>query len=84
MTFGRGRPGGGGGNAPEVTDAKVAVTFTVADGSISKMVVHATGTVGDRDVDRTTTVEIKDVDKTAADVPAEAKAKLDGGPTTKP
>lgn len=94
MTPGGGRraAGGGGGGAgaaaPTVANAKVTVTFTLADGSLTKMESHMTGTVtrngNDQDVDRTTTTAIKDIDKTTADVPAEAKAKLEGGPTTKP
>ena len=87
MVRGGGRRGGGA--APEVANAKATVKFTVADGTLTKMSVHMTGTVTvqgeDRDIDRTTTTEFKDVGSTKADVPPEAKAKLDAaGPTTKP
>ena len=85
MTMGRGRRGGA---APQVSGAKGSVEFAVADGMLSKMVVHVSGTVtrngNDQEVDRTTTTEIKDVNATTADVPAEAKAKLDAAPATQP
>ena len=96
MTMGRGgrRGGAGGGanapagNGPQVANAKATVTFTLADGSLAKMAVHTSGTVSyngnDREVDRTATTEFKDVGTTKADVPADAKAKLDAAPTTKP
>ncbi len=87
---GNGNNGNGNGNGPSVANAKATVTFTLTDGSLSKVAVHLSGTVtvngNDRQVDRTTTTEIRDVDKTTADVPLEAKAKLDAAPaaTTKP
>lgn len=76
LTFG----GRGGGNGPEVSNAKGSVKFWIKDGVLSKYQVKVQGTVSfngnDRDVDRTTTVEIKDIGSTKVEVPDEAKKKL--------
>ena len=84
---GGGGGGGGGANGPQVADAKAMVTFTVADGMLSKMAVHVSGKVtmrgNEREVDRTTTTTFKDVGTAKVDVPAEAKAKLGGGEPAK-
>ena len=76
LTFG----GRGGGNGPEISDAKGSVKFWVKDGVLSKYEVKVQGKMSfngnDRDIDRTTTVEIKDVDATKIQVPDDAKSKL--------
>ncbi len=76
LTFG----GRGGGNGPEVSNAKGSVKFWVKDGVLSKYEFRVQGTVSfngnDRDVDRTTTVQIKEVGSTKVDVPDEAKKKM--------
>ena len=78
MTFG-GR-GGGGGNGPEISDAKGTVKFWVKDGMLSKYETHVTGTMSfngnDMKRDTTTTVDIKDVGTTKVEVPEEAKKKI--------
>ena len=70
----------GGGNGPEVSDAKGSAKFWVKDGVLSKYQYNVKGTVSfngnDRDVDRTTTVEIKDLGSTKVTVPEEAQKKL--------
>jgi hypothetical protein len=72
--------GRGGGNGPEISDAKGSVKLWVKDGVLSKYEIKVQGKVSfngnDRDVDRTTTVEIKDIGTTKIEVPAEAKSKL--------
>jgi hypothetical protein len=77
LTFG---PRAGGGNGPDISNAKGTAKFWVKDGAISKYQVHVQGTVSfngnDREVDRTTTVEIKDVGSTKVDVPEEARKKI--------
>ncbi|HWB02903.1 MAG TPA: hypothetical protein VG796_07765 [Verrucomicrobiales bacterium] len=84
LTFGgRGRAGGGGGNAPAISDAKGTVKFWVKDGVLTKYEVNVTGKREGRDgntvdINRTNTTEIKDVGKTKLEVPAEAAAKLKG------
>jgi hypothetical protein len=81
MSFGaRGRRGGGGGPAPEITNPKGTVTFWIADGKLTKYQFHVTGSM-DRggepfEMDRTTTVTIKDVGTTKVEVPDDAKKKL--------
>jgi hypothetical protein len=79
LTF-RPRGGMGGGEGPEISNAKGSVTFWVADGQLVKYQTHISGTVSfngnDRDIDRTTTVEIKDVGTTKIEVPDDAKKKL--------
>lgn len=76
----RGGRGGGGGEAPAISNAKGSVKFWVTDGSLSKYEFKVTGTVSfngnDRDVDRTTTIEIKDVGTTKVEVPEDVKKKL--------
>ncbi len=76
----RGGRGGGGGEAPAVSNAKGSVKFWMKDGTLSKFEYKVTGTVSfngnDREVDRTTTVEIKEVGATKAEVPEDAKKKL--------
>ncbi|MBC8094655.1 MAG: hypothetical protein H7Y43_02475 [Akkermansiaceae bacterium] len=74
------RPGGGGGEGPQVSNAKGSVKFWVKDGQVVKYLYKVSGSVNfngnDREVDRTTTVEIKDVGTTKVEVPEEAKKKL--------
>jgi hypothetical protein len=74
------RRGGGGGNGPEIKDAKGSAKFWLKDGVLSKYEYKVTGSMNfngnDIDVDRTTTVEIKDVGKTKIEVPEGAKKKL--------
>jgi hypothetical protein len=91
MTFGgggrgrRGANGGnaapGGGNGPQIANAKVTVKFYVKDGVLSKYEEHMTGTMSrggnDVDIDRTTTVEISDVGSTKVEVPDGAKKKFE-------
>lgn len=76
MTFG----GRGGGNGPEISDAKGSVKFWIKDGMLSKYEVKVQGKINfngnDREVDRTTTYEIKDVGTTKIELPEEAKKKL--------
>lgn len=76
LTFG----GRGGGNGPEVSNAKGSVKFWAKDGTLSKYESRVQGTVtfngNDRDVDRTTTVQIKEVGSTKVEVPEEAKKKM--------
>ena len=76
----RGRRGGNGGQAPEISNAKVSLKYWVKDGVLSKYQIHTMGTVSrggnDMDIDRTTTVEISDVGNTKVDVPDDAKKKL--------
>ncbi len=81
LTMGGGRrPGGAGGAAPTVANAKGTVKFWIKDGMITKYQYQVSGTVSrngnDRDVDRTTTVEIKDVGATKITVPEQAKSKM--------
>jgi hypothetical protein len=70
----------GGGDGPEVSDAKGSVKIWVKDGALSKYQTKLQGKVSfngnDRDIDRTTTVEIKDVGATKVTVPDEAKKKM--------
>jgi hypothetical protein len=77
----RPRGGNGGGQAPDISNAKGSVKFWVTDGKLVKYQTHIQGTVSfngnDRDIDRTTTVEIKDVGTTTIEVPTEAKKKLE-------
>jgi hypothetical protein len=76
----RPRGGNGGGNAPNISNAKGSVTFWIKDGKLVKYQTHVSGSVSfngnDRDVDRTTTVEIFDVNATKISVPDDAKKKL--------
>ena len=77
----RGRRGGNnGGQAPEISNAKVSLKYWIKDGVLSKYQLHTTGTISfngnDRDIDRTTTVEISDVGNTKVEVPDDAKKKL--------
>jgi hypothetical protein len=75
-----GRRGGGGGNGPEISNAKATVKVWVKDGMLAKYAAHVSGTVstpnGDREIDRTTTTEIKNVGSTKIDVPEDAKKKM--------
>jgi len=74
------RFGRGGGQGPDVSNAKGTVKFTVKDGTLSKIEYHTQYTISfngnDRDVDSTTTVEISNVGSTKVDVPEEAKKKV--------
>ena len=80
MGMGRGRRGGAGGQAPQVTNAKVVVKCWIKDGVLSKTELHTTGTISfngnDMDIDRTTTTEFSDVGNTKVEVPEDAKKKL--------
>jgi len=84
MTMGRGRrgggPGGPGGGGPEIAGAKATVTFTIADGKLTKYQVQTSGKMDfngeERDMGRTTTTEIKDIGSTKVEVPDDAKKKL--------
>ena len=73
--------GRGGGNGPEISNAKGSVKFWVKDGVLAKYELKVKGTMSfngnDRDIDRTTTIEIKDVGTTKIEVPDEAKKKLE-------
>jgi hypothetical protein len=75
-----GRPGGGGGNAPEPKDPKGSVKIWLKDGVLAKYEYKVQATMSfqgnDMDIDRTTTVEIKDVGSAKVEVPEEAKKKL--------
>jgi hypothetical protein len=77
MAFGR---RGGGGNAPQISDAKGNVKFWTKDGVLSKMQYTVQGKMTinneDREINRTTTTEIKDVGSAKVEIPADAKAKL--------
>jgi hypothetical protein len=74
----RGR--GGGGEGPNVSNAKGSVKFWLKDGALTKYEFNVKGTVSfngnDVDQDRTTTVVIKDVGTTKVAVPDEAKQKI--------
>jgi len=78
MAFRGGRRGG---PPPAITNPKGSVTFTIADGKLTKYQFHVSGSMDFNgnpfDIDRTTTVEIKDVGTTKVEVPAEAKKKLE-------
>ena len=82
MTFGRRRRNNANGNGPQFSNLKGNVVLTIADGALTKSVVHVTGTMSfngnDVDVDRTTTVTFSNVGSTSIDVPADAAAKLSG------
>lgn len=77
LTF-RGRQDGQG---PEISGAKGTAKFWLKDGGVSKIEYHLQGSVNfngeDRDIDRTTTIEIKDVGKAKAEVPEEARKKVE-------
>jgi hypothetical protein len=70
----------GGGDGPEIKDAKGTAKFWVKDGVLSKYEYAVKGQMNfngnDIDVDRTTTTEIKDVGTTKVVVPEAAKKKL--------
>jgi hypothetical protein len=78
MSFG-GRRGGGGGEGPEVSNAKGTAKFWVKNGMLSKYEFDVKGTMSfnnnDREIDRKTTVEIKDVGTTKVNIPEQAKKK---------
>ena len=78
---GRGRRGGGGGPAPEITNPKGTVTFWLTDGKLTKYQFHVTGSMdfggNPMDMDRTTTVVISNVGTTKVEVPDDAKKKLE-------
>lgn len=75
LTFGRGRDG----NAPDVSNAKGTVTFTIKDGVLSKYAFEIEGAVrfegNEANVRRKTEVEIRDVGTTKLNIPDEAKSK---------
>jgi hypothetical protein len=81
LTFGGGRGGNAGGNAPEIASPKGTVKFWTKDGVLSKYEFNVQGKMtfnnNEREINRTTTVEIKDVGSTKVDVPEEAKKKLE-------
>jgi hypothetical protein len=70
----------GGGEGPEIKDAKGSVKFWVENGMLKKYQYSVQGTMNwnneDREIDRTTTVEISNVGSTKVEVPEAAKAKL--------
>ncbi|HEX3798915.1 MAG TPA: hypothetical protein VH413_09450 [Verrucomicrobiae bacterium] len=70
----------GGGNGPEVSNAKGSVKFWVKDGMLSKYQLTTSGHIefngNGRDINRTMTVEIKDIGKTKVEVPDDAKKKI--------
>ncbi|MBK9139585.1 MAG: hypothetical protein IPM17_12615 [Verrucomicrobia bacterium] len=74
-----GRPGGGGGNAPEPRDPKGSVKIWLKDGALAKYEYKVQATMSfqgnDMTIDRTTTVEIKDVGTAKVEV-AEAAKKI--------
>ena len=76
MSFGGRR---GGGQGPEISDAKGDAQFWIKDGVVSKVKYHVAGTINfngnEREIDRTVTIEVKDVGSTKVEVPAEAKEK---------
>jgi len=78
MSFGA-RPGAA--NAPAIANPKGSAKFWIKDGMLTKLQYHVQGTMtfggNDINVDRTTTVEIKDVGNTKAEIPAEAKKKIE-------
>jgi hypothetical protein len=78
MRFGRPR---GGGQPPEIKNAKGSVKFWIKDGVLTKYQFRVQGATKNRDgddidIDRTTTVEIKDVGTTKVTVPDGAKSKM--------
>jgi len=79
LTLNRGGRAGGG-QAPEVKNAKASVHYWIQGGAIAKMQVNVSGTIvgrnGDRETSRSTTYEFKDVGSTKVEVPEEAKKKL--------
>jgi hypothetical protein len=76
----RGGGAGGGGQGPQ--NAKATYKVTVKDGMPSKIETHYSATVNfggnEQELNITTTTEIKNVGSTKIDVPAQAKAKLQG------
>jgi hypothetical protein len=71
----------GGGQSPEIKNAKGSAKFWIKDGILTKYQLRVQGTTKNRDgddvdIDRTTTVEIKDVGTTKVTVPDEAKSKM--------
>jgi len=74
------RGGRRGGTPPAITNPKGSVTFTLADGKLTKYQYHVSGSMdfngNNFDIDRTTTVEIKDVGTTKVEVSDDAKKKL--------
>lgn len=81
LAFGGGRRGGAGGEAPAPpADAKGSAKFWVKEGVLSKLEFNVQGTMSfngnDFLINRTTTIEIKDVGTTKAEVPEDAKKKL--------
>jgi hypothetical protein len=77
MAFGGRR---GGGQGPEISDAKGDAQFWIKEGVVSKVKYHVSGTINfngnEREIDRTVTIEVKDVGSAKVEVPAEAKEKL--------
>jgi hypothetical protein len=87
MQFGRGGGRRGGGDAganqgPQITNGKATYKVTIKEGIPVKFESHISGSMNfngnDIDLDRTTVTEIKDVGKTKINIPADAKAKLQG------
>ena len=85
MAFG---PRGGGGNGPQVANAKGSVKFWLKNGALAKYEFKVSGTISfngnDRDVDRDTTVEITDVGSTKVTVPADAQKLFEAKPAAAP
>jgi hypothetical protein len=82
------RPRGGGGGAPEITNAKGSVKFWITAGTLTKYEFKVSGTVSfngnDRDIDRDTTVEITEVGTTKVTVPDDALKILAPKPAAAP
>ena len=82
------RPRGGGGGAPDISNAKGSVKFWLKAGSLAKYEFKVSGTVSfngnDRDIDRDTTVEITNVGATKVTVPADALKILAPKPAADP
>lgn len=72
--------GRGGGQGPEISNAKGTVKFWIKNGTLSKFEYSIQGTMtfnnNEREIDRTMTIEISDVGTTKVVVPAGAQGKL--------
>lgn len=77
LTFG----GRGGQNAPAISGAKGSVKFWIKDGVLTKYEYNVQGKVTfndqEREMNRTTTVEISEVGSAKAELPDDAKKKLE-------
>jgi hypothetical protein len=70
----------GGGDGPQISNAKGSAKFWVKDGVLSKFEYKVKGSMNfngnDMDIDRTTVTEIKDVGTTKVSIPEGAQKKL--------